>query len=127
MLHSIALALCVAACVDTTLDMPSNHPANPAAYPAAPAQPPAALASGFDPFAAYGNEQEPPSAASGHEHSQGAEPAPTGTTSTSAAPAEAPAADTVVYTCPMHPEIVRNAPGKCPICGMTLVPKKPSK
>jgi Cu(I)/Ag(I) efflux system membrane fusion protein len=27
-----------------------------------------------------------------------------------------------VYTCPMHPQIRRNAPGKCPICGMTLVP-----
>jgi Cu+-exporting ATPase len=26
------------------------------------------------------------------------------------------------YTCPMHPEIVRDAPGSCPICGMTLVP-----
>jgi len=26
------------------------------------------------------------------------------------------------YTCPMHPEIVRDAPGNCPICGMTLVP-----
>jgi membrane fusion protein, copper/silver efflux system len=28
-----------------------------------------------------------------------------------------------VYTCPMHPEIVRNAPGSCPICGMDLVKK----
>ncbi len=28
---------------------------------------------------------------------------------------------TVEYTCPMHPEIVRNEPGSCPICGMTLV------
>jgi rubrerythrin len=27
------------------------------------------------------------------------------------------------YTCPMHPEIVRDAPGNCPICGMTLVEK----
>ncbi|MEO7989283.1 MAG: heavy metal-binding domain-containing protein [Chryseolinea sp.] len=26
------------------------------------------------------------------------------------------------YTCPMHPEIVKDAPGKCPLCGMTLVP-----
>jgi Cu+-exporting ATPase len=26
------------------------------------------------------------------------------------------------YTCPMHPEIVRDAPGSCPKCGMTLVP-----
>jgi len=27
------------------------------------------------------------------------------------------------YTCPMHPEVVRNEPGSCPICGMDLVPK----
>ena len=26
------------------------------------------------------------------------------------------------YTCPMHPHIIRDAPGKCPICGMTLEP-----
>lgn len=26
------------------------------------------------------------------------------------------------YTCPMHPEIVREAPGACPICGMALEP-----
>ena len=26
------------------------------------------------------------------------------------------------YTCPMHPKIVRDAPGDCPICGMALVP-----
>jgi P-type Cu+ transporter len=27
------------------------------------------------------------------------------------------------YTCPMHPEIVRNTPGTCPICGMALEPR----
>lgn len=26
------------------------------------------------------------------------------------------------YTCPMHPQIVRDQPGQCPICGMELVP-----
>jgi Cu2+-exporting ATPase len=26
------------------------------------------------------------------------------------------------YTCPMHPQIVQDNPGKCPLCGMTLVP-----
>ena len=26
------------------------------------------------------------------------------------------------YTCPMHPQIVRDGPGDCPICGMTLEP-----
>ena len=27
-----------------------------------------------------------------------------------------------LWTCPMHPEIVRNSPGSCPICGMALEP-----
>lgn len=31
-------------------------------------------------------------------------------------------AATVKYMCPMHPEIVRDAPGQCPICSMDLVP-----
>jgi Cu+-exporting ATPase len=26
------------------------------------------------------------------------------------------------YTCPMHPEVERNRPGSCPICGMALEP-----
>ena len=29
----------------------------------------------------------------------------------------------IEYTCPMHPEIVRDRPGSCPICGMTLEPR----
>ena len=31
-----------------------------------------------------------------------------------------------VYTCPMHPEVISNKPGKCPKCGMSLVKKKSS-
>ena len=27
------------------------------------------------------------------------------------------------YTCPMHPEILQDRPGECPICGMALEPK----
>lgn len=30
----------------------------------------------------------------------------------------------MLYTCEMHPEIVKDKPGDCPICGMTLVPKE---
>ncbi|MCT8328184.1 heavy metal translocating P-type ATPase [Albidovulum sediminis] len=30
------------------------------------------------------------------------------------------------YTCPMHPQIVRDEPGSCPICGMALEPMVPS-
>ncbi|MEJ1967458.1 MAG: heavy metal translocating P-type ATPase [Rhizomicrobium sp.] len=32
----------------------------------------------------------------------------------------------VIYTCPMHPQIRRNGPGTCPICGMTLEPEMPT-
>ena len=48
-------------------------------------------------------------------------------------PANASAGDTrvvdassaagAVYTCPMHPEVASNEPGKCSKCGMALVPK----
>jgi len=30
------------------------------------------------------------------------------------------------WTCPMHPEIIRDGPGACPICGMALEPITPS-
>jgi membrane fusion protein, copper/silver efflux system len=29
-----------------------------------------------------------------------------------------------IYTCPMHPQIIRDKPGNCPICGMALVKKE---
>ena len=31
---------------------------------------------------------------------------------------------TVKYTCPEHPDVVKDQPGKCPKCGMDLVEKK---
>jgi Cu+-exporting ATPase len=40
--------------------------------------------------------------------------------STGATPGE------VRWTCPMHPQIVRNEPGSCPICGMALEPVTPA-
>lgn len=30
------------------------------------------------------------------------------------------------YTCPMHPEIIQDHPGSCPICGMALEPMVPT-
>jgi Cu+-exporting ATPase len=44
------------------------------------------------------------------------------------APAALPAEDAVSaagteYVCPMHPEVVRDAPGACPKCGMALEPR----
>ncbi len=38
------------------------------------------------------------------------------------AEAHAQVAPSARWTCPMHPEIVRNEPGACPICGMALEP-----
>ena len=35
--------------------------------------------------------------------------------------AHAEEAAAVKYTCPMHPQIISDTPGKCPICGMDLV------
>jgi Cu+-exporting ATPase len=49
-----------------------------------------------------------------------AEPAP------APKPPVVPAGAKVEYTCPMHPEIVRDAPGSCPICGMALEPRMPT-
>jgi Cu+-exporting ATPase len=48
-------------------------------------------------------------------------------TDTSAARVPTPSAATeptgTIYTCPMHPQIRRDAPGSCPICGMALEPE----
>jgi len=42
-------------------------------------------------------------------------------------PADEPAAaHDMIWTCPMHPQIRRNEPGNCPICGMALEPEEPS-
>ncbi len=38
----------------------------------------------------------------------------------------ATADDRVKWTCPMHPQIIRDGPGSCPICGMALEPMMPS-
>ena len=48
------------------------------------------------------------------------QPAPTQPAS-AAAPAQA-----VKYTCTMHPEVILDKPGRCPKCGMNLVPVDPS-
>ncbi|CAM3168419.1 copper-transporting P-type ATPase [Asticcacaulis taihuensis] len=47
-----------------------------------------------------------------HGHDQAAKPVPT-----------PKAGQAVIYTCPMHPQIRREGPGSCPICGMALEPE----
>lgn len=44
-----------------------------------------------------------------------------------AQPSPSASATVQKYTCPMHPEVVADKPGKCPKCGMHLTPVTPKK
>jgi len=66
-----------------------------------------ALEPDFDPLPAAAPPREPASEPA-HQHDQ-------------AAPSDA------LWTCPMHPEIIRKEPGTCPICGMKLKPVAPKE
>ncbi|MFY9315928.1 MAG: heavy metal translocating P-type ATPase [Burkholderiales bacterium] len=79
-------------CCDGCLEM---FKANPSKYTAAKA--PAACCGGHDHHSHHDH--------AGHHPSH----------------ATAPAAG-ARYTCPMHPEVLRDGPGDCPLCGMALVP-----
>jgi membrane fusion protein, copper/silver efflux system len=47
---------------------------------------------------------------------------------TACKPSAGPKGNGTLYTCPMHPEIRQDEPGKCPICHMDLVPaEKPAE
>ncbi len=66
-------------------------------------------------------------AASASDTSPSAPAAPAAVTaSVAAVPAVKPAGGAGTWTCPMHPEIVKDGPGSCPICGMALEPMMPS-
>src|SRR6266699_1936375 len=46
---------------------------------------------------------------------------------TSALLAQTPKPEATQYTCVMHPEVIQDHPGKCPKCGMELVPVSEDK
>jgi Cu(I)/Ag(I) efflux system membrane fusion protein len=79
-------------------------------------------------FPAKSSDQSaaPASADASHDHAGHTETAATAAPSSSGPKAEKSASDAkfvTKYTCPMHPQIIEDHPGNCPICGMTLVPK----
>lgn len=116
-------SLWLVGCTSAELEVPPTHPGHPQASSGRVAWTEALTkAYALDPGA-------PQVAAPADEHAQhqhgGAQVAPEATekaTQGTSAPAGAAA-----FTCPMHPEVVRTEPGKCPICGMNLVPKKGAK
>ena len=65
-----------------------------------------------------------PAASSRPRASRPTRPAASPPTKPEPAPPDPPASEPVDYTCPMHPQVHRDAPGSCPICKMDLVPSK---
>jgi Cu+-exporting ATPase len=101
--------LSISACVSTQLEVEQDHPGHRNARTGLLQRSTALSPQASQPALATDDEGDH----AGHDH--GAEPS-------QAAPGAPPA--NAIYTCPMHPEIVKKEPGNCPICGMKLVPKK---
>ena len=75
---------------------------------------------------APGNPSFQPSEMQGMHHGmsgmEGMQHEKTGATKTVSG--EQPRSRKIYFTCPMHPQIHQDKPGKCPICGMTLIKKE---
>jgi hypothetical protein len=109
-LAATSVALHWFGCSSSQLPSSSQHPASPDA-PQAPL--PAvgrALSEPAEPEAMAAHSPD------GHAHEGGM---PTAT------PVDQADQDAKSWTCPMHPEVVQAEPGKCPKCGMKLVPATP--
>lgn len=112
-------SLWLVACTGAELEVPPTHPGHPQARSGRVARtealtPAYALETGASQDAAPSQEH------AHHHHGSQVAPASDKATHDASEPAAA-------FTCPMHPEVVRAEPGKCPICGMDLVPKKDAK
>jgi len=107
-----AAFLLLAGCGSTPAEAPlaQDHPANPHATEAL-ATPPSQVLASHDDVQRTQTQQMPPMHDGMHGTHGSMHPAPAATT------------QAAVYTCPMHPEVVSDKPGKCPKCGMNLVKK----
>ncbi len=115
-------SLLLGGCTSAELELPLTHPGYPHARDGRVARTEAlTTAYGLDPGASEQTASSDEHAH--HRHETHVAPAELGE---SAKEASEPAR-LAAFTCPMHPEIVRSEPGKCPICSMSLVPKKDAK
>ena len=124
--HSIAASL-VVVCTATACSpgpMPVSQsprdPSNPAA--AEGVVPPVAAGASAPTEGSQGTHSQTVQDSQSHQHDHSSHRA-----SGSAGGAQVQATDagvSAIYVCPMHPEVTSSAPGRCPKCGMNLVPKK---
>jgi len=113
----VVLIAAVSGCGEPTrVDVPNTHPASPDAAAAPTPRPSSVLA--IDPALSAPPDQTSGAHAS-HAGQTVAQPAPA---KDSRAPAPAAA-----YTCPMHPEVTSDQPGRCPKCAMQLTPTSAAK
>lgn len=120
-LSFFAISALGASCAATELSTSSTHPAHPRApvadlsfaTPLQTGRNIDAVSPADEGRAEEGHHDRKPA---GHEGR--AAPTPAAATPNDSKPASAS------FTCVMHPKIVRDKPGNCPICGMKLVPKK---
>jgi heavy metal-binding protein len=124
------LVLVMTGCAATYTEpvIPQDHPANPAAQAAPPPERSGTLdLSRVEPLTPP-VAAEMPGMPHGHAHGAAATPPagdarPTPPSQPGREPPSAGGESTAIYTCPMHPEVVSDKPGRCPKCGMQLVKK----
>ena len=113
---ALAGVLVLAGCAGTTpIKLDANHPANPDAPEAAPLSPSAVLSIRQSPAIPAASQPS-----TGHADVQENRQTHHGTT----IPSEAGGQSRAIYTCPHHPEVVSDNPGRCPKCDMKLVKKE---
>lgn len=113
---SLCAAVSSGACASSSAAPAAISPASPRA-PEAPLRP-VATSLAHDPL-----EQEPPEPAeSSHAHHHHHD-APAPAAQAAQPPDGGVPSETTEYVCPMHPDVRQPKPGRCPRCGMTLVPK----
>ena len=119
-------SLLLGACASEPPPRPARiDPSNPAAAESPPLAVNALAGGGpalepSPPAAKAPEPSAPGHAGSEHQHAGSVAPTETGAKDEPAGGSDKKA---TTYTCPMHPEVVSDKPGRCPKCGMNLVPK----
>ncbi len=125
----LLVSLLLAGCASTKpMVLGPDHPANPDALAAPVAPPSELLALSSNPTTARSvPTTDIPHEAEGEHAGHDMSHMHHGGDATAQSPASKPATSqpnvAAVYTCPHHPEVVSDKPGKCPKCKMKLVKK----